>query len=253
MDEGLKQLLTLGRGYFEKKQFQEAEAYLTQVVEQNQSFADVYNMLGVIYHDQGQFARAQRAFEAALRINPAYTDAALNLAIIYNDMGRYREAKEVYAAALSRQRTNPQRMDPFVKGKIANMYADIGNVYASSGMLDEAVIEYRRALELGPTFVDIRLKLANTLRDLKEHDAALAEFEAILKQNPNYLPGRVHYGVTLYAAGRRADAITVWEDVLGRNPGNKSAEMYLTLVKDMPTSVPAGAEQKVAAKDGSVE
>ncbi len=248
MDDSLKQLLTLGRGYFEKKQYADAESYLTQVVEQNQSFADVYNMLGVIYHDQGQFARAQRAFEAALRLNPAYTDAALNLAIIYNDMGRYREAKEVYSAALNRHRDNPQRMDPYVKGKIANMYADIGEVYASTGMLDEAVAEYRRALALGPTFVDIRLKLANALRDLNQHDESLKEFEEILRQNPNYLPGRVHYGITLYAAGRRSDAITVWEDVLGRNPGNKSAEMYLSLVRDMGT-----ANNKEAAKDGAVE
>lgn len=247
MDDALKQLLTLGRGYFEKKQYPEAEGYLTQVVEQNQSFADVYNMLGVIYHDQGQFARAQRAFEAALRLNPAYTDAALNLAIIYNDMGRYREAKEVYATALGRQRDNPQRMDPFVKGKIANMYADIGNVYASSGLLDEAVHEYRRALELGPSFVDIRLKLANVLRDLKDYAGALLEFEELLRLNPNYLPGRVHYGVTLYAAGRRADAIVVWEDVLSRSPGNKSAEMYLSLVRDM------GPAQKEAAKGAAGE
>lgn len=233
MDDSLRQLLTLGHGYFEKKQYQEAEGYLTQIVEQNQSFADVYNMLGIVYHDQGQFARAQRAFEAALRINPAYTDAALNLAIIYNDMGRYPEAKEVYAAALNRQRSNPQRMDPFVKGKIANMYADIGNVYASSGLLEEAIIEYRRALELGPAFVDIRLKLANALRDLHDYQAALDEFEAILKLSPGYLPGRVNYGITLYAAGRRAEAIVVWEDVLSRSPGNKSAEMYLNLVRDM--------------------
>ncbi|MEW5737749.1 MAG: tetratricopeptide repeat protein [Myxococcota bacterium] len=232
MDEALRQLLTLGRGYFEKKQWAEAEKYLTQVVEQNQSFADVYNMLGVVYHDQGQFARAQRAFEAALRINPAYTDAALNLAIIYNDMGKYREAKEVYSAAISRQRATPNKMDPYVRGKIANMYADIANVFASSGMLDEAIAEYRRALELGPTFVDIRLKLADALRDQGEHHESLKEFEAILKANPNYLPGRVHYGITLYSAGRKADAIAIWEDVLARNPGNKSAEMYLRLVRD---------------------
>src|SRR5688572_19517389 len=126
MDEALKQLLTLGRGYFDKKQYSQAEKYLTQIVEQNQSFADVYNMLGLIYHDQGQFARSQRAFEAALRINPAYTDAALNLAVIYNDMGKYREAKEVYQGALTRQAAAPGKMDPFVKGKLANMYADIG-------------------------------------------------------------------------------------------------------------------------------
>ena len=53
-----------------------AEQYLTQVVEQNQSFADVYNMLGVIYHDQGQYQKALRAFEAALRTILSHSLAA---------------------------------------------------------------------------------------------------------------------------------------------------------------------------------
>ena len=70
MDETLKQALALGRGYYLKKEYGLAEQYLTEVVEQNQSCADVYNMLGVIYHDQGQYQKALRAFEAALRINP---------------------------------------------------------------------------------------------------------------------------------------------------------------------------------------
>jgi tetratricopeptide (TPR) repeat protein len=220
MDDALKQLLTLGRGYFEKKQYSQAEKYLTQVVEQNQSFADVYNMLGVIYH------------EAALRINPAYTDAALNLAVIYNDLGKYAEAKQVYQSALSRQRASPNRMDPFVKGKIANMYADIADVFSSSGMLDEAIEEYRRALGLCPQFVDIRLKLGDAHRDKGDHAESLAQFEEILRINPNYLPGRVHYGIALFSAGRREDAVKTWQDVLQRSPGNKSAEMYLNLVKD---------------------
>ena len=77
MDETLKQALALGRGYYLKKEYALAEQYLTEVVEANQSFADVYNMLGVIYHDQGHYQKAQRAFEAALRINPGYTDACL--------------------------------------------------------------------------------------------------------------------------------------------------------------------------------
>ncbi|MBI3181545.1 MAG: tetratricopeptide repeat protein [Myxococcales bacterium] len=232
MDEALKQLLTLGRGYFEKKQYVEAEKCLSQVVERNQSFADVYNMLGVVYHDQGQFARAQRAFEAALRLNPAYTEAALNLAVIYNDLGKYKEAKEVYQSALSRQRNSPGQLDPFVQGKIANMYADIGDVFGSSGMLEQAIGEYRRALELCPQFVDIRLKLGDAYRDLKRYEDAIAQFEEIIRVNSNYVPGRVHYGIALYSCGRKAEAVKVWEDVLARDPGNRSAEMYLNLVKD---------------------
>ena len=146
MDEELRQWLTLGRGYFEQKQYAKAERYLSRLVERNQSFADVYNMLGVVYHDQGQFARSQRAFEAALRINPGYTEAALNLAVIYNDLGKYHEAREVYSQALERHQNAPGQLDPVVRGKIANMYADIGDAFASSGLWDEAIEEYRRAL-----------------------------------------------------------------------------------------------------------
>ena len=231
MDESLRQLLTLGRGYFDKRQYGQAEKYLSQVVERHQSFADVYNMLGVIYHDQGQFARAQRAFEAALRLNPAYTEAALNLAIIYNDMGKYREAREVYQSALSRQRTSPSKIDPYVQGKIANMYADIGDVWASSGMMKEAAAEYRRALQLCPSFVDIRLKLAGAARDLGDLDTAIHECEEIIKQNPGFVAARVHYGIALHSAGRSADAVRVWEEVLAASPGHKSAEIYLKLVR----------------------
>src|SRR5574341_2236182 len=152
MDDTLKEALALGRSYFNKKEYGPAEQYLTAVVEQHQSFADVYNMLGVLYHDQGQYQKAQRAFEAALRINPGYTDAALNLAVTYNDTGKYREAQETYRHALSRSGARQGKLDRFVQGKLANMYADIGDVWISSGMYAEAIREYRRALELGPAF-----------------------------------------------------------------------------------------------------
>lgn len=239
MDDALKQLITLGRGYFERKQYGQAEKYLSQIVERHQSFADVYNMLGVIYHDQGQFARAQRSFEAALRLNPVYTEAALNLAIIYNDMGKYREAREVYQSALSRQRASPSNLDSFVTGKIANMYADIGDVWASSGRLTEAAAEYRRALDLCPSFVDIRLKLAGTARDMGDHETAIRECEEIIRLNPRYIAARVHYGIALHSAGRSEDAVKVWEDVLADSPGHKSAEIYLHLVRGKD----AGSEQ----------
>ena len=177
LDDSLKQALTLGRAYYLKKEYARAEQYLSQVVEQNQSFADVYNMLGVVYHDQGQYQKAQRSFEAALRINPGYTDAALNLAIIYNDTGKYQAARDTYQQALSRSGAAPGQVDRFVKGKLANMYADIGDVWLSAGMHGEAAREYQRALELCPTFVDIRARLAAAHRDSGAREEAIAEYE----------------------------------------------------------------------------
>ena len=180
---------------------------------------------------QRRSEKAPGLYEAALRINPAYTDAALNLAVIYNDMGKYREAREVYQSALSRQRASPSNVDHFVLGKIANMYADIGDVWASSGRPTEAAAEYRRALELCPSFVDIRLRLAGTARDLGDYDTAIRECEEIIRLNPRYIEARVHYGIALHSAGRSDDAVKVWEEVLADSPGHKSAEIYLHLVR----------------------
>ncbi|MGC3998170.1 MAG: tetratricopeptide repeat protein [Anaeromyxobacter sp.] len=229
MDETLKQAFALGRGYYLKKEYGLAEQYLTEVVERNQSFADVYNMLGVIYHDQGQYQKALRAFEAALRINPGYTDAALNLAVTYNDTGKYKEAQETYRHAMAKSGANHGKLDRYVQGKLANMYADIGDVYLSSGLYPEAVAEYRRALSLGPAFVDIRAKLAGALRDGGERDAAIAEYEEVVKQSPSFVPARLNLGLVLFAAGRKEEAIKHWQTVLEISPGNRNAEMYLQL------------------------
>jgi len=229
LDDTLKQALALGRGYYLKKDYGLAEQYLTQIVEQNQSFADVYNMLGVIYHDQGQYQKALRAFEAALRINPGYTDAALNLAVTYNDTGRYKDAQDTYRHALSRSGASPGKLDRFVQGKLANMYADIGDVYLSAGLYAEAIAEYRRALALGPTFVDLRAKLAGALRDSGERDAAIAEYEEVVRQAPSFVPARLNLGLSLYTAGRREDATAHWRKVLEISPGNRNAEKYLKI------------------------
>ena len=221
MDDSLKEMLTLGRSYYHRKEYARAEQYLTQIVEQNQSFADVYNMLGVIYHDQGQYQKAQRAFEAALRINPGYTDAALNLAITYNDTGKYKEAQDTYQQALHHSGAAPGKLDSFVQGKLANMYAEIGDVYASAGMHAEAIAEYQRALALRPGFVDIRAQLAASLRDAGRREQ--------VRQNPAYVPARLNLGLSLYASDRKQEAAEQWQAVLDLSPGNRNAEMYLKL------------------------
>ena len=230
MDDTLKQALALGRGYYLKREYGLAEQYLTQVVEQNQSFADVYNMLGVIYHDQGQYQKAQRSFEAALRLNPGYTDAALNLAVTYNDTGRYKDAQETYQHALTRSGASETRLDRFVAGKLANMYADIADVFLSAGHYREAVAEYRRALVLGPAFADIRAKLAGALRD-----AAMAEYEQVIAASPTYVPARLNLGLSLLAAGRRDEAMAQWQAVLAISPGNRNASLYLELAEAKPS------------------
>src|SRR5215468_1404977 len=213
MDDRIRELIALGRDHYERGEYDKAERLLTEVTRTARGYADIFNMLGVIYHDQGRYAQAQEAFEQAMRINPSYTEAALNLAVTYNDLGKYHEAKEIYSKAMVRSRGEPRSLDPFAKGKIANMHAELGDAYAGLGL------------------ADIRTKLGLALRDMGRAEEALRELRAVKQLNPSFLPGRIHLGVTLYSLGRLDDAVQEWEDVLALDPANRSAKMYVQMVK----------------------
>jgi tetratricopeptide (TPR) repeat protein len=232
MDDTLREALATGRDLYRQRDFVRAEPYLAQVTAAKLPYADVYNMLGVVYHDVGQFSKAQACFEEALRINPAYTEASLNLAVTYNDMGRYAEARDLYLGALTTSTRPGAKLDSFVMGKLANMYADIAEVYASSGSWDEAVGEYRRALALRPTFVDLRVRLAQTLRDANRVDEAIRELRAVLAQNADYLPARLSLGLAQFSKGDHAAALQEIEAVLQKEPNNSRAVVFRDMIRE---------------------
>ncbi|MFK7991847.1 MAG: tetratricopeptide repeat protein [Sandaracinaceae bacterium] len=234
MEERTKQLLSLGREHYDKREFEKAEHYLRQVLERDETrFADVLNMLGVIHHDRGRFEEAQGCFEEALSINPNYTEAALNLAVTYNDLGRYDEAKKIYRAALSRGEESPGQLDPFVKGKIANLHAEVAQAYADAGMPSDAMHELRKAILLCPTFADLRLRLANLYRQTGDLDAARFELDEAIKSKPSFVPAHVALGVTLLAMGHKEAAIDRWKAALEIDPDNKAGAMYLRMAENM--------------------
>ncbi|HVK72211.1 MAG TPA: tetratricopeptide repeat protein [Kofleriaceae bacterium] len=246
MSDRLQQLITLGREHYNAGEYDKAEPYLAQAVAAKPTFADVYNMLGVIYHAQGRFQDAEESFESALRINPNYTEAALNLSVTYNDRGKYDQAREIYARVVTNSYAASRNLDPFARGKLANMHADLGAAYAGLGLYDESVREYKNALELCPDFVDLRVRLGNVYRDMGQHHSAILEFEAAKRLKPDYLPARISLGVVLFSLDRKDEAVREWQEVVAREPRNKNATLYLRMVKDGAGPQPGSALREVA-------
>src|SRR6188768_1186016 len=176
MDDHLKQLLLLGREHYQKREFDKAEHMLKQVVQQTDRYADVFDMLGVIAHSRGDFAQAEQHFEKAVALNPNYTEAQLNLMVTYNDLGKYDSAREIYSRIRSRGAEGGSG-DPFAKGKIANMHAELSQAYQDAGMVPEAVAELERAVNLCPQFADLRTRLAVLYRDSGESGRAREQLE----------------------------------------------------------------------------
>ena len=258
MEPEIKYHLNVGREFYEAGEYDKARPHLEAVLEQHDGFADVHNMLGVVHYQGGRRESAIGYFEKAVAINPRYTEAALNLSVCYNEVGRYGDAKEVYFQAASRgggqksvKASEIEALDTFVRGKIANAHNELGGAYLAVGLSDRAIGEYLRALELAPTFVDIRTRLGTALRDSDQVDDAIAElsrlagekskmrqsaFESKAHGRREYfeldLPGRVQLGLTYWKAGRPEDARSEWNTVLESEPDNRSAKLYIKMTHE---------------------
>lgn len=227
---GLRELVARGRSHYLAGEHPQAVACFIEVLREKAPYADVYDMLGFIYHQEGRLVEAEEMFREALRINPSYTEAALNLVVTCNDLGKYAEAKTIYERALATSKRAPRELDPFVKGKIANLHAEMGAAYRAVGLYDEAVGEYGRALVLCPTFADIRTELGKTRREMGDVAGSVRELERVRAESPRFLPGRIHLGLGYYAAGRHQDAGAEWRAALSVEPDNRSARMYLGMM-----------------------
>jgi tetratricopeptide (TPR) repeat protein len=256
MDERLKQLLILGREHYERREFDRAEHVLREVLEHTDRFADVYNMLAVVLHERGDFVAAERYFERAVELNPNYTEALLNLAVTYNDLGKYEAARQVYSRIKKGDGQGGAVLDPFARGKIANMHAATAQAYADAGCKPEAIAELKKAVELCPAFADLQTKLGSLYRDAGSLALAREHYEAARASNDKFVPARILLGVTLLSLGLTDGAISEWREALAIDPENKSAKMYLRMVEanrntlSKPPPPPAVEPEKASEPNG---
>ena len=232
MDERVKQSLRIAREHYDRREFDKAEPLLRQILESVDRFADVHNMLGVAAHERRDYHEAESCFGRALEINPNYTEAALNLAVTYNDLGKYDLARQVHERATTRKgRTDETGMDPFVKGKIANMHAEVGQAYIDAGLVRDAVPEFEKSVNLCPTFADLRCRLGTIYKELGDSSRARVQFEAAKQANPKFAAARVALAVLMIAADEKKQAEQELQEVLAFDPEHKTAQMYLRMLR----------------------
>lgn len=230
MDKGWQHNYDHGKKAFEEKRYDTALQYLEKVAGEKSTFADVFNMLGLIYYNNSRFEDAINSFKKALEINPNYTEVSLNLAVVYNELGQFDKSSDIYMMAKEARKETHSYLDPYVKGKLANMHAGLGTIYKDLGFYNEAVGEYQKALLLRPEFVDLKSDLGAVYRDMKDYANAIRELEEAINLNPDYPMSRIQLGLTYYTMGQHEKAKTEWLKVLRKSPDNKMAQMYMNLL-----------------------
>ena len=202
---------------------------LEELIASGRSFADAYHLLGLSLALLGHRERALAQFEQALVLNPSYIEAHIHRGILLNELGRAEEAEESFRRATIQGQPAVGGFSRPVAARLANHHAEIGQAYAEAGALAEAIVEFRRAVELGPAYHDLRYRLARLLLEAGRPLEAREELERILEGHPGFLDALASLGLAHYLSGDAAAAREVWARCQARRPSNARVEAYLAM------------------------
>jgi tetratricopeptide (TPR) repeat protein len=156
-------MLTRARERFAVQDYYGTIHLLEEIVAGGRAFADVHHLLGVSLSLLGQRERALAEFGRALELNPRYLEALIHQGLVLYEMGRETEAEASFRRASASVSPSSNGLPAPIAARLANQHAELAEAYAEAGALDRAVEQYRRALELGPGYVDLRYRMARLL------------------------------------------------------------------------------------------
>lgn len=105
-------------------------------------------------------------------------------------------------------------------------HTNLGVALEQQGRRDEALAEYRQAVELKPDLPQLHNNIANLLDELGRRDEALAEYQEALRLKPNAPLAHANYGSLLNELGRFDDAMREYQEAARLAP-NDARPHYL--------------------------
>lgn len=199
-------LLLLGR-------VAEARGLAEELCELAPGDATYLQLLGQALARAGQFDRAVEVLSRARDLAESDLEIATDLGVVYLEIGELVVAEEVLHGVLAR--------DPLA---VAARSA-LGRVLEEGGREEEAGAEYRRVLEVLPSFGEVVLALGELECRRGRYEVALEVQVDLLTLDPYHLDVLCQLGRVLLAAGRREDAEFAFRRVLRLDPDHEGARL----------------------------
>lgn len=230
MDVRPEQLLEQAKERFGLEDYYGVIHLLDELMSRGRAYADAFNLMGLSYQLIDQPDKALRAFDKALELNPHYVEAHIHRGVVLAHLGRETEAQREFERA---RETGTARADGLAShhaARLANLHADLGEAYVEAGQTPLAIVQYEKALELGPTFHDLRYRLGQLLLESGRSLEAREAFEAVMRARPGSPEAKGSFGLACLMTGDPHTARSTWRDLLREHPNDPRAKAYLAML-----------------------
>lgn len=170
-----------GLTWYYKGEYEKAIADNDKVILLQPNYTDAYLNRGLAWNYKGDYNKAIADYDKVIILNPGYINAFINRGIAYYYIGYYDKAVEDYSVAIK------------LGGNFDNVYYNRGLAYFNRGTnkkdfedFKNAIVDFNKALELRPSYIDALLYRGMAWYELKEYDNAIEDCTNTLKINPTY-------------------------------------------------------------------
>ena len=104
-------------------------------------------------------------------------------------------------------------------------------ILAQCGAMDAAIDQYRTALRLGPTFHDLRYRLARMLLEVGRSLEAREELETLVAAKPDARNIHSTLGLAYYVSGEIDRAEATWKAIQQKHPDDVRVRAYIAMLR----------------------
>lgn len=182
---------------------------------------------GVAYHNKQMYDEAITWFRKAIEVDPEYAEAHYNLASAYYDKWMYDEAIAEFVKSFEKA----LRIDPsygvflFMPARMCLKPSPSQDalrrtikveavphllqalVYYDEQKYDEAIAEFKKAVELNPNLAEAHYNLGVVYLTKELFDEAIAEFKRAIDIAPEFAPAHNNLAIIYYSKGEYSLAI----------------------------------------------
>ncbi len=153
-------------------------------------FTRNYLSLGSVFYERGYLDQSESFFDLARQDDPSAAEAYYGLGSVYLQQQKIPQARASFERAVQLHSNYP--------GTLSKAWNNLGIVAVREGRTDDAIQNFRRALEIDPTYVVALENLGSAYRQQKRWDEAKRVLERALELSSND-PG-ANYGLGMIYA-----------------------------------------------------
>ncbi len=153
----------LGYAWYQLRDYDKAIEYYKKA---NQGSSTTLSNMALAHYMKGEHGEALRLLKRSLQIDPHNATARSNLPLVQNAFNSQLNAMKTESS------TDPQH------------YYELGNLFVDAQNYKEALVQFRKAVELSPEYVGAIINAGNCYYMLQDYDNAITAFKNALEIEP---------------------------------------------------------------------